>query len=46
MQAIKDAHWPHRLAVEIYPPRHAIVDVAPMRWLWILPAGAALPFNL
>lgn len=46
LQAIKDHFWPHRVALEIYPPKHRIVDVAPMRWLWILPAGHCLPFNL
>jgi len=46
MQAIKDQFWPHRQAVEIYPPAAEVVDVAPMRWLWILPAGEALPFDL
>ena len=46
LQAIKDTFWPHRVAVEIFPPREQIVDVAPMRWLWVLPAGCALPFNL
>jgi len=46
VQAIKNTWWPHRLAVEVYPPRHQVVNAAPMRWLWILPAGASLPFNL
>lgn len=46
MQAIKDHFWPERIAVEIYPPREKIVDVADMRWMWVLPKGATLPFNL
>ena len=46
MQAIKDHFWPDRIAIEIYPPKDKIVDVADMRWMWVLPKGAALPFNL
>jgi len=46
MQAIKDHFWPERIAVEVYPPRDKIVDVADMRWMWVLPIGAMLPFNL
>jgi hypothetical protein len=46
MQAIKDHFWPARIAVEVYPPREKIVDVADMRWMWVLPQGAVLPFNL
>ena len=46
MQAIKDHFWPERIAVEVYPPREKIVDVADMRWMWVLPKGAILPFNL
>lgn len=46
LQAIKDYFWPGRIGLEIFPPRDSIVDVADMRWLWILPAGACLPFNL
>lgn len=46
LQAIKDRFWPERIAIEVYPPRESIVDVADMRWLWVLPAGACLPFNL
>ncbi len=46
MQAIKDHFWPSRIAVEVYPPRDKIVDVADMRWMWVLPSGAMLPFNL
>lgn len=46
MQAIKDHFWPERIAMEIFPPRDKIVDVADMRWMWVLPKGAVLPFNL
>jgi len=46
MQAIKDHFWPERIAIEVYPPRDKIVDVADMRWMWVLPIGAMLPFNL
>ncbi len=38
MQAIKDHFWPDRIAVEVYPPRDKIVDVADMRWMWVLPS--------
>lgn len=46
LQAIKDHFWPERIAVEVFPPKDSIVDVADMRWLWVLPKGAVLPFNL
>lgn len=46
LQAIKDHLWPNRIAVEVYPPKAAIVDDAALRWLWVLPSGAMLPFNL
>lgn len=46
MQAIKDHYWPNRIAVEVYPPRDKIVNDADMRWMWVLPKGAILPFNL
>ncbi len=46
MQAIKDHFWPKRIGLEIFPPSDKIVDVADMRWMWILPLGAVLPFNL
>jgi len=46
MQAIKDHFWPERIALEIFPPHDQIVDVADMRWMWVLPKGAVLPFNL
>jgi len=46
MQAIKDHFWPERIGIEIFPPHDSIVDVADMRWMWVLPKGAVLPFNL
>lgn len=46
LQAIKDHFWEARIAMEIFPPKDKIVDVADMRWLWVLPQGAVLPFNL
>jgi hypothetical protein len=46
LQAIKDHFWPNRIAVEIYPPMDSVVNVADLRWLWVLPLGAVLPFNL
>jgi hypothetical protein len=46
LQAIKDRFWPSRIAVEVFPPKDKIVDAADMRWLWVLPPGAVLPFNL
>ena len=46
LQAIKDHFWQGQIGLEIYPPKDSIVDVADMRWLWILPVGACLPFNL
>jgi hypothetical protein len=46
LQAIKDHFWPERIAVEVFPPKSEIVDVADMRWIWVLPKGAVLPFNL
>jgi hypothetical protein len=46
LQAIKDHFWPERIAVEVFPPKSKIVDVADMRWIWVLPKGAVLPFNL
>jgi hypothetical protein len=46
MQAIKDHFWEERIAVEVFPPKDKIVDVADMRWMWVLPKGTVLPFNL
>lgn len=46
MQAIKDYFWPERIGLEVFPPHEKIVDVADLRWLWVLPKGAVLPFNI
>lgn len=46
MQAIKNHFWPERIGIEVFPPKDKLVDVADMRWLWVLPKGAILPFNL
>ena len=46
LQAIKDHFWPNRIAIEIYPPMASVVNVADLRWMWVLPLGAVLPFNL
>lgn len=46
LQAIKDHFWPTRIGLEVFPPYDKIVNVADMRWLWVLPQGAVLPFNL
>lgn len=46
LQQIKDTLWPTRVAIEIFPPQAEIVNVAPMRWLWILPEGQGLPFSI
>ena len=46
LQAIKEHLFPGQIAVEIYPPPSELVNVAHMRWLWVLPKGAVLPFNL
>lgn len=37
---------PERLAFEIYPPVSELVDGADMYWLWIMPEGEKMPFNL
>lgn len=46
LQAIKEHLWPGRIALEIYPPAVYLVNVAAMRWLWVLPSRAELPMNL
>ena len=46
IQEIKDQFWPEQIAIEIFPPINQIVDASAMRWLWVLPKGAVLPFNL
>lgn len=37
---------PDRVAVEIYPPQHELMDQAPLRHLFVLPVGEAAPFTL
>ena len=46
LQAIKEWLFAGRIALEVFPPQDKVVDVANLRWLWVLPAGAVLPFNL
>lgn len=46
MQAIKNHFWSGQIGIEVFPPESDLVDVANMRWMWILPVGASLPFNL
>lgn len=46
LQEIKEWLFPGRIAVEVYPPESKVINVANMRWLWVLPLGAMLPFNL
>lgn len=46
MQQIKDMLWPSRVAIEVFPPQKEIVNVRPMRWMWVLPEGAGLPFSI
>jgi len=35
-----------RTAIEVFPTVSDLVDKAPMRHLWVLPSGYALPFGL
>lgn len=35
-----------RLAVQVFPPAARVVDAANMYWLWVLPVGMELPFDL
>ena len=46
LQTIKEFLFPGRIALEIYPPNDDVVNVTDMRWLWVLPRGCTLPFNL
>lgn len=46
IQAIKDHFWPNRIAIEVYPRNEDIVNVANMRWIWVLPESANLPFTI
>ncbi|MCA9366703.1 hypothetical protein KC887_00355 [Candidatus Kaiserbacteria bacterium] len=45
-QAIKAHFWPNRIAIEVYPRNEDIVNVANMRWIWILAEPANLPFTI
>lgn len=45
-QRIKDQLFGARWAVECFPPRARIVDGADAYHLWVLPAGAAWPYDL
>lgn len=46
LQRVKaEAGYADREAVEVYPPDSDVVNVANMRHLWVLPAGARLPFT-
>lgn len=45
LQAIKDeVLGPEVTAVEVYPAASNLVNVAPMRWLWVVPDAKAFPF--
>lgn len=47
LQRIKDELiGEERLAIEVFPPRSLLCDVANMRWLWVLPETMGLPFGL
>ena len=46
LQAIKDRFWPDQIAVEVFPPRSSIVNIADLRWIWCFRRGASLPLNL
>lgn len=46
LQAIKEFLWPGQIALEVYPPASQLVNVANMRWLWVLPPRTRLPFSL
>ncbi len=47
LQRIKDELvGPERVAVEVFPKRTQLVDVANMAHLWVFPEGYELPFGL
>lgn len=47
MQRIKDELCgPERAAVQVFPPRSELVDVANIYHLWVFPLGFVLPFGL
>ena len=41
----REAGYGSWLAVEVYPPDSAVVNVANIRHLWILPVGTHMPFT-
>lgn len=55
---VREPSWPEKMrikdhfagatrtAIEVYPARRNIVDMAPCWHLWVLPEGFALPFTL
>lgn len=45
-QRIKDTLFGARWAVECFPPRDRLVDGADAYHLWVLPRGAAWPYDL
>lgn len=47
MQRIKNELFgANRVAVEVFPPTHELIDEAGMYHLWVLPPGFVLPFTL
>lgn len=40
-----EAGYGDREAVEVYPPEAAVVNVASIRHLWVLPEGERMPFS-
>lgn len=45
-QRIKEAFYPDRAAIEVFPTADKLVDEANMYHLWVLPRGMNLPFGL
>ena len=46
VQALKERLFPGTLAIELYPREPEVVNIAPVRWLWLLPKGCALPLSI
>lgn len=46
LQAIKERFAPIGWAIELYPPREALVDNYPLRHLWVMPASWRPPLDL
>lgn len=46
LQEVRRQLWPERIAIEVFPPARHVVNQANMRWLWVLPENADLPFSL